>query len=269
MTRPVLVVGASGPLGRAVTGELLAHSHEVLAVSRSGENRFDFTDAAAGRSLLESTRPVTVLHLARPDADRPDTDALRAFASLCAESGVERFVFASSSAVYGTDAPEPRTEDDHLDTRTPYAELKHRSERVLAEVADATGLAAVSLRIFNVYGPGFADSLVNRLVLGQTPPLYVTDSFIRDYIHSGDVARAFRYAAERAPAQYLALNVGTGIGTSNLDLLEEFPDAPYRAVESAAIRSFSVANTSLISRLWGFSPEISLDAVHLYPELVR
>lgn len=269
MNGPVLVVGASGPLGRAVVAELQAHSHEVVGVSRSGRRQLDFTDPESARALLEVVQPRSVIHLARPDGDRADDEALAEFASLCSELGVDRFVFASSAAVYGTHSAVPRREDDELDSRAAYARVKRRSERALARVSLATGLPAISLRIFNIYGPGFEDSLVNRLVRGDHPAVYDTKLFVRDYVHSTDVARAFRLAIEVEHFGYIVLNVGTGTGVSNHDLLTLFPRAPYEPLPGEAVRSLSVADPSRIEALWHFAPSVAVTDLVLYPELVR
>jgi UDP-glucose 4-epimerase len=76
--------------------------------------------------------------------------ALRRFAFDCASHGVERMVFASSAAVYGTDSDTPRCEDDEVHADSPYAELKLRSEHALQDISGSTTLSALSLRIFNV-----------------------------------------------------------------------------------------------------------------------
>jgi UDP-glucose 4-epimerase len=73
----------------------------------------------------------------------------------------------------------------------------------------------------------------------------VSESFVRDYVHSVDVARTVATALEGAHVSAPVLNVGTGIGTSNVDLLSLLPDAAYTESESPSTPSFSVADMTL------------------------
>ncbi|MEC5169273.1 NAD-dependent epimerase/dehydratase family protein [Glaciihabitans sp. GrIS 2.15] len=282
MTSRVLLVGASGPLGRAVAGELTARGQEVTRTSRSdaaadGSARLDATDTPQVRQVLDRVRPSAVVYLARPGLDGAgdvaarvdcDVDSLRAFAAECARYGVQRVIFASSAAVYGTSSPSPRSETDAVVGDSPYAALKLRSEAVLAEAAVPGGFSAISLRIFNVYGAGFSSSLVNRLVWGQgTPPLvHDTADFVRDYIHASDVARAFALGLGAPGAHSGILNVGTGLGTTNHALLKLCPQAVYEASGEPELVSFSISDISHIRSLWGFEPRVTLESAIREPD---
>lgn len=275
MTQDVLVVGASSPLGHAVSAELSTRGHHIRRTSRSSAAGFDVldvTERTESARVLESARPNVVVYLARPDLDqttgtttgiRSLTDSLVDFAVICAEHGVDRLIFASSAAVYGTTVAKPHRESDQVHPESPYATLKLRSEEVLAEVGRSHGMSVLALRIFNVYGPGFSKSLVNRIGLGtgtEPPTVRNTDFFVRDYIHSADVARAFAAATEAPDPDSIVMNVGTGIGTSNQVLLSLCADAEYLDPTGAEVRSFSVADISLIQSLWGFEPLVNLEA---------
>ena len=269
-----VVIGASGPLGRATTAELSAAGQDVTGVSRSGgagTERLDVTDAQAAGALLARVRPDAVVYLARPDpaatggALDSAVESIRRFAEQCAQVGASRFVFASSAAVYGTGLDRPAQETDPVITDSPYAELKVRSEQSLL---DTDGITAVSLRVFNVWGPGFHDSLVNRLALDTNPVIYETDGYVRDYVHSSDVARAFRLATELADAP-VTLNVGTGIGIGNHQLLGMFPSARHRAHPDSGMRSYSVAAVSRIRELWQFDARVAVADAVLYPDHIR
>ncbi len=290
MTRKVLLVGASGPLGRAVTGELVSRGHDVTRASRSvgvgagqhgsapvGFAQLDATNAQQVREVLDRVRPSAVIYLARPAFDgegdiaaRIDSavDSLRSFATECGRHGVDRIIFASSAAVYGTESASPRSETDDVVSNSPYAALKLRSESVLSEIGESGGFTVVSLRIFNVYGAGFSSSLVNRLAVGGgTPPLvHDTEGFVRDYIHASDVARAFALGLEAPDLESAILNVGTGLGTTNRALLELCPHAVYEASAEPDVASFSIADTSRIRSLWGFEPRVTLESAIREPD---
>lgn len=274
----VLVVGASGPLGRSVAAELRATGHSVTGLSRSGSHdtvRLDVTDRALTAELIAQCSPDAVAYLARPSACVADDDAavignevdsLVRFAAQCVESSVTRFVFASSAAVYGTDVALPRREDDERHGDSAYSVLKIRSEDALATFAGA--LPVTSLRIFNIFGPGFSGSLVNRIAVGDGTALtvYDTDTYVRDYIHSSDVARAFECALESADPGLTTANVGTGIGTSNKKLLGLKPDLEFRSHPDSSIASFSVADPSFARSHWGFSARVKLHQSIQHPD---
>lgn len=281
MTGPILVAGASGPLGRAVMAELAASDRAAVGASRSGDAgsfTLDVTDGAAARAALAELGPSAVIYLARPDLDGAadletaideDISALRVFLEECVRARVKRLVFASSSAVYGTASATPLREDGDASATAPYARLKLAAEQTLEGFRADTGLTTLALRIFNVYGPGFSHSLVNRLALDMEPGMYMTDNFVRDYVHSSDVARAFRLAVDADTLATGVVNVGTGIGTGNLALLTLYSGRPYLAVDASDVRSFSVADTSLASRLLGFTHTVGLSDVVLYPDYLR
>lgn len=279
MTSKVLLVGASGPLGRAVAGELTARGQDVTRASRSaaGSAQLDVTDTPQVRRVLDRVRPSAVVYLARPGLDGAgdvaarvdcDIDSLRAFAAECAQYGVQRVIFASSAAVYGTSSPNPRSETDAVVGDSAYATLKLRSEAVLAEAAVAGGFTAISLRIFNVYGAGFSSSLVNRLMGGQgvSPLVHDTVNFVRDYIHASDVARAFAIGLEDSARDSVVLNVGTGLGTTNRTLLKLCPQAVYQTFGEPEVASFSIADTFHIRSLWGFEPRVTLESAIFDPD---
>ncbi|HUS21893.1 MAG TPA: NAD(P)-dependent oxidoreductase [Aeromicrobium sp.] len=272
----VLVVGAGSPLGTAVGAALAAEGHEVHGVSRRGRGKgemVDITEPKAARELLQRIRPVVVVYLARPELPTEDveaaiesaSDAVGWFATQCHEEGAARILFASSAAVYGTAAVAPRSEDDPTPAPGPYAQLKLRSERALDEVARAIGIVAVSLRIFNVYGPGFSGSLVNRLADASTggapPTVFATDGFVRDYVHRDDVAAAFTAAAASPALDSGVLNVGTGVGTGNLELLSLIPGAQWLPGSELGAPSVSVADVSRLRTALGVSPIPLIEAL--------
>jgi UDP-glucose-4-epimerase GalE len=157
-------------------------------------------------------------------------------------SGVRDLVFSSSCSVYGTPATVPVTEDAPIDPRSVYAATKAMMESVLRFYGVTSGLRSVSLRYFNaagascdnVIGEDWSHSanlvpVVMKAALGARPAINVfgTDyptpdgTCIRDYIHVEDLAdahvRAVDYLA--AGGASTALNLGTGTGTSVLEII--------------------------------------------------
>lgn len=177
---------------------------------------------------------------------------------LCLKYAVHRFVFSSSATVYG-DQTSPLKEDFELKTTTnPYGETKAMSERILKDVAFANKDFAVTLlRYFNPVGAhssgligedpnGIPNNLmpfVTKVTKGQLPVLNIFgDDYdtndgtgVRDYIHVVDLAEGHVKALEHLNKGVHIYNLGTGQGTSVLELVHAFiqenkVDVPYNIV---------------------------------------
>jgi UDP-glucose-4-epimerase GalE len=158
-------------------------------------------------------------------------------------AGVSRVVFSSSCSVYGTPTILPVDESHPTGPESPYAESKLLVERMLRWFDECHGVRSVSLRYFNASGASVdarigEDSptplnlvpLAMLAALGKIPQLsvYGTDydtpdgSCIRDYIHVDDLADAHVRALDHLAGggDTTALNVGTGIGSSVLEVIE-------------------------------------------------
>jgi len=149
-------------------------------------------------------------------------------------AGVDRIVFSSSAAVYGTPQTELVTEETPKNPQSPYGETKLIGEWLLRDQAVATGLRHTSLRYFNVVGSGapeLYDSsphnlfplVFTALVEGRTPRINGDDyptpdgTNVRDYIHVADLAASHASAALRLDAGLpveAAYNLGSGDGVS-------------------------------------------------------
>ena len=177
---------------------------------------------------------------------------------MCIKYGVSRFVFSSSATVYG-DQPSPLREDMELgQTTNPYGETKAMSERILADTAYANkGFSVSLLRYFNPVGAhesgligedpnGIPNNLmpfVTRVARGQLEKLSifgndydtVDGTGVRDYIHVVDLAKGHVSAIENMDSGVSVYNLGTGRGTSVLEIVNAFikvtgADVPYQIV---------------------------------------
>jgi UDP-glucose 4-epimerase len=167
-------------------------------------------------------------------------------------------VYSSSAAVYGEPPWSPISEDSPLAPLSPYGETKVIGEWMVRDEAiaraDSTPLSWVSLRYFNVAGagsPDLGDTSVNNLIpmvfaaldRGEAPQVFGTDyptgdgSCVRDYIHVSDLAAAHVAAADLAESSEVAatFNVGTGIGSSVLDVMSAVSDVVGRDVGAVAV----------------------------------
>jgi UDP-glucose 4-epimerase len=150
------------------------------------------------------------------------------------EHGVERIVFSSSAAVYGTTDVDLVTEDTPKAPESPYGESKLIGEWLLNDQGVATGLRHTSLRYFNVVGSGTDEVydtsphnlfplVFDALLAGRTPRINGDDyptpdgTCVRDYLHVADLAAAHVAAAKRLDAGEpleAAYNLGSGDGSS-------------------------------------------------------
>lgn len=129
--------------------------------------------------------------------------------------GAYTFVLASSSSVYGHDAPRPFLEDNvGSGPDSPYGASKRAAELHAHAVHRVHGLKVSVLRLFSVYGPGQRDDMAVARWLacaraGRAAPRYGDDAAGRDMVHVDDVARAVDLALTRAP-EWLVANVAGG-----------------------------------------------------------
>lgn len=177
---------------------------------------------------------------------------------MCVKYGVGKFVFSSSATVYG-DQSSPLREDLELKkTTNPYGETKAMSERILTDTAHANENFSVSLlRYFNPVGahesgligedpngtPNNLMPFVTKVAKGQLEKLNVfgndydtiDGTGVRDYIHVVDLAKGHVKAIENLKDGVNIYNLGTGRGTSVLELVNTFMkvngiDVPYEIV---------------------------------------
>jgi UDP-glucose 4-epimerase len=244
----LLVTGGAGFVGSHVVQAALDAGERVRVLDdlSTGDKRNvpdaveliegDVADPEAVNQALEGVERVAHLaaHRAVPRSldDPLATDRANTAGTLCIlegarRQGVKRVVLTSSSSVYGAAATRPTAEDTPPQPRSPYAVSKLAGEHYARVYAELFGLSTVSLRIFNVYGPGQPPDgpyaqLVPRCMaaLFGGPPLVIdgdgTQS--RDLVYVGDVAAAF-LAALGGDATG-PINIGTGRAVSVLDVVD-------------------------------------------------
>jgi UDP-glucose 4-epimerase len=274
----VLVTGGAGYIGSHMVHALAEAGESVVVIDNlsTGFSNFLpegvplFIGDAGDENLVEGVIAQhgveSIIHFAGsvvvPDSMRDplgyyrnNTMTTQSLLNAAVKGGVKRFIFSSTSAVYGN--PDQMPVPEHAATRpmSPYGSSKLMTEIMLHDVAAAHGMDYVVLRYFNVAGAdplgrtGLATTGATHLLkiaveaaTGQRAKIDVfgTDyptpdgSAIRDFIHVSDLAQAHRAALSylRGGGSSVTLNCGYGHGYSVLEIIE--------AVRRVAMRNFAV-----------------------------
>jgi UDP-glucose 4-epimerase len=222
----------------------------------------DYQDTAKLQTVMDKEKIDGIIHFAAYKAvgesvDRPlryydnnISGLITLLEFLETSSSIKHFVFSSSCTVYGEPDQLPVTEDTSLKTATsPYGATKQMAETILRDTTKINKrFNAIALRYFNPIG-AHPSALIGELPRGVPANLipfvmqtaaglrdklmvhgadYPTPdgSCIRDYIHVVDLAKAhveaLKYLEKQQPAFYDAVNVGTGVGTSVLEVIKTF-----------------------------------------------
>jgi len=246
----VLVTGAAGFIGSHVSARLSARGDDVVGLdsfddfydpARKRKNVADLTlrlvegdirDPAAVSTAMDGVD--AVVHLAaragvRPSIAQPalyasvNVDGTVALLDACRARGVRRFLFASSSSVYGGNTKVPFCEDDPVDHPvSPYAATKKAGELLCHTYHHLHAMRISCLRFFTVYGPRQRPEMAihsfARSILAADPiPLFGTDS-IRDYTYIDDIVDGVVAALDH-DAPWRVFNLGNSSPVTLLSLV--------------------------------------------------
>jgi UDP-glucose 4-epimerase len=258
----LLVTGGAGYIGSIVAQQLVARGDDVTVLDSLYRGHRAAVPAGAAFVEADLLDPAAVddalsvgfdgvvhfaaLSLVAESVERPERywrgnvvgalnllDAIRAH-------GVPRLVFSSTAATYGEPAVDLITEDTPNAPVNAYGNSKLTIDRMLADEARAHGLAAVSLRYFNVAGAsgGLGEDhtpethlipLVLQAAAGRraSVAIFGTDyptpdgSAVRDYVHVEDLGRAHILALDKAvPGRHDIYNLGSARGYSVREVVE-------------------------------------------------
>jgi len=145
---------------------------------------------------------------------RLNIDATQRLLEACKEAPPARFVYASSSSVYGDTAKFPEHEDDHPRPISPYGVTKLAAEHLCVLYHKAFGIPTVSLRYFTVYGPRQRPDMAfhkwcRAAREGRELPIFGDGAQTRDFTYIDDILDGLLAAAE-APCAGAVLNLGGG-----------------------------------------------------------
>lgn len=301
----ILVTGGAGFIGSHLCERLVALGHEVTGVDSfdpfydpavkranlaalAGNPRFrlieaDICEFEPLQTSIEATgvdSADVVVHLAaragvRPSLERPidytrtNLDGTTVMLELARRFDARRFVFGSSSSVYGNNAKVPFSEADPVDHPiSPYAATKRAGELLCHTYHHLYGISIASLRFFTVYGPRQRPDLAihkfTRLMAeGRPIPLFGDGSMSRDYTYVDDILQgilaAIEFTDSPSPA-FEIINLGESRTTTTADLIDAIarelnvtPVIDRQPVQPGDVeRTF--ADISKARRLLGYDP---------------
>jgi nucleoside-diphosphate-sugar epimerase len=218
----------------------------------------------------EAALPSVPLSVEKPfETNEQNLNASLALLIAARDSGVKRFLFASSSAIYGDSETSAKSEADIPNPLSPYALQKYAAERYCQIFYQLYGLETVCFRYFNVFGPrqsfdspysGVIAKFCTAVLTRETPVIYGDGRQSRDFTSISNVVQANLRAAE-SPSPAVAgkvFNIGGGESASLLELLEEIgrqigylPQPEFRAMRPGDVRS-SLADISAAKEAFGY-----------------
>ena len=300
-SRKILITGGAGFIGAHAARRFLADGWQVGIL----DDFNDFYDPAIKEDNVAQLRGAveifrgdirdtgtvertmnagwdTVLHLAARAGVRPsildpglyiETNVTGTFNVLEAarRADVRRFLFASSSSVYGAEAQTPFRESAALvRTLSPYAATKIAGEQLCSNYAHLHGMRVISLRFFTVYGPGqrtdlaihkFTRSLFEGLPIDQ----YGEGRTRRDYTYVDDIVQGLRAAADYEGPAYEIFNLGGSHTVSLSELIKKLEVATGREAivrlcpEQPGDMPATWADITKARDLLGYSPDTTID----------
>lgn len=278
MSLRTLVTGGAGFIGSNLVDRLLADGSEVTVIDNfdpyyaealkranlrtaARNPRFhlvelDIRDAEGVNRVVQESRPDAIVHLAACAGVRPSIAAPALYAAVnvvgtallleaaCRLEPRPRFVYASSSSVYGDRSDAPFRETDPVDLPvSPYAATKKAGELLAHTFHHLHGLPVTGLRFFTAYGPRnrpdlavskFAD-LIER---GRPVPMFGDGTTRRDYTYVGDIVDGVVRAIDRCrdhhlynlgnsrPIELRAMIAAIAAALGKTPLIERLPEQP-------------------------------------------
>ncbi|KAI9918350.1 hypothetical protein PsorP6_012252 [Peronosclerospora sorghi] len=303
--RRVLVTGAAGFIGFHTAKALLARGDDVVIIDELNDyydvklkqNNLDWLSSTYGsrvtvyigdicdqqlvRCVLKETKAESIVHLAaragvRPSIDSPlmyiqaNVVATMVLLDACREFGVKKFVYASSSSVYGGSLKDRFSEEDIVDFPvSPYAATKKSCELLAHTYHHLHGMDTIGLRFFTVYGPrGRPDmapfKFMDRIARGVAIDQYGDGSSSRDYTFIDDIVQGVVLSLDHGRGCEV-FNLGRGSPT----LLTDFISIIERLVGKKAKINImpnqpgdvprTNADISKAEKLLGYKPTTSLE----------
>jgi len=289
----ILVTGGAGFIGSHVADAFLAEGHDVCIADDLSSGTRDNVPAGARfyevdvrspelEEVFRREQPEAVSHQAalanvRESFDDPlryaEVNVLGSLRLLeyCRAYEVGKVIYAcTGGASYGEPDSLPVTEEHPVNPLDPYGASKHHVEHYLFLYSRSFGVRYTSLRYPNVYGErqsphgeaGVVAIFARKMLDGEAPLVNGNGQQERDFVHVSDVARANVLALRKGDDQIL--NIGTGVGTSVNDIVQELRHATgfSAAIHNGPSKQGEVYKISLdgtrAGEVLGWTPQVSL-----------
>lgn len=299
MVKRALVTGGAGFIGSHLTHRLVREGYEVVVFDDLSLGKHENVPSEARLVVGSVSRPLATLgtlfgkghfdvlfHLAALPRVQfsilhpEETHEVNANGTLhmieyCRAHEIPRFVFSSSSSVYGDQAVLPLVETMSLRPQSPYAAQKAMSESLCSSWCASYGLETIALRYFNVFGPrqsadgGYAcliPKVARACLAGRSPELWGDGAHTRDFTYVDDVVEANLAAARvaRSNAFGQAYNIGAGKGYSVLQVIGAIQHSLGTTLELTCKPpviepAHTRADVGLAREVLGWSPHVSFD----------
>lgn len=292
--RTILVTGGAGFIGSHIV-ERLCRDNNVIVVDDLSAGlkrnlvefidnvRFMEGDIRDKRTLREALHDVDlVFHCAAQvsverSVENPlETNQINVEGTLrllweCREAAIERLIFPSSAAVYGSDPEVPKKEEMRLEPDSPYAASKIMGEQYCRLFNRIYEVPTTILRCFNVYGPRQDESspyasvvprFISAILGGEKPRIFGDGKQTRDFIFIDDVVEAFLVAATKKGARGETFNIASGRPMTILELLDLLEGVFGARIESELALErpgdvkHSQADIEKAKRLLGYVPHV-------------
>jgi UDP-glucuronate 4-epimerase len=297
----ILVTGGAGFIGSHLVEQLLATGHQVVVIDDFNDFydpeikhaniagfsndatvcHVDLRDSDSVRTVFRREKLDAIAHLAaragvRPSIQHPrlyyDTNVIGTLHLLEAArvTGVERFIFASSSSVYGASKTVPFSEDQHLiQTLSPYGATKVAGEFLCSTYSHLYQMRVVALRYFTVYGPRQRPDLaihqfIRRIYAGQPIDQFGDGSTRRDYTYIDDIIQGTMGALNYWGPLYDIFNLGESQTIELKNLISAIENALGKQAkinqlpEQAGDMPLTYADISKARKLLGYNPTTKL-----------
>ncbi|MEM7127982.1 MAG: NAD-dependent epimerase/dehydratase family protein [Chloroflexota bacterium] len=290
----ILITGGAGFIGIHLANRLHSMGHYVRVLDNMSAghperlepginfNRGDVQDVPKLWALLQGVE--VVFHLAARvsvpasilyprEYNEVNVGGTVALLEACRDVGIKRLVLASSATVYGNQKEATVSEEMPPNPRAPYGVSKVAAEQYMFNIGRQSGFETVSLRIFNVYGPGqhlppsHAPVIPQFLqaILGRGSLIVFGDGEqVRDYVYISDVVDALVASLDAPSIDRKIINIGSGKGTSVNEVVGELEkvtgnkaDVLYNQ-EGPKGHSRLVAHIEEAHRLLGYEPKVDL-----------
>jgi UDP-glucuronate 4-epimerase len=297
----ILVTGGAGFIGSHLAEKLLAAGHKVAILDDFNDfydpqikhaniaaiakdvavHYLDLRDSASVRNLFHDNKFDAIAHLAaragvRPSIQHPqlyydaNVNGTLHLLDAARVTGVERFVFASSSSVYGISKTVPFSEDQHLtQTISPYAATKIAGEFLCSTYSHLYQVRVVALRYFTVYGPRQRPDLAihqftRRIYAGQPIDQFGDGTTRRDYTYIDDVIQGTIAALNYDGPLFDIFNLGESETIQLKDLIAAIENALGKKAkinllpEQPGDMPLTCADISKARKLLGYNPTARL-----------